>query len=63
MDIPRHHADTRDATQDAVITNAAKCGVTLIAGKGREPTEPLAKVLLLDEMYVIADGFRVEPLA
>jgi hypothetical protein len=55
MEAPRSYVD-------AVISRAATCGVTLIAGKAQNPREPSAKVLLMDEMYVIADGFRVEQL-
>jgi hypothetical protein len=45
---------------DAVAESAKSCAVELVAGKSRIPVAPLAQVLLMDEMYVIADGFRIE---
>jgi hypothetical protein len=47
---------------DAVTKKAEACGVKLVSGKAGKPRALLAKALILGDMYVIADGFRVEKL-
>ena len=47
---------------DVVVEKAEACGVRLLPGKLGKPTAPQAKALLMDEMYVIADNFRLEEM-
>jgi hypothetical protein len=47
---------------EAVAENAEASGVKLVPGKPRKPVAPSAKALLMDDMYVIADDFRLEEM-
>ena len=47
----------------AVIEAAKKCKVKLIMDDGRDPQKPFPQVLLFDNWYVIADGFRIEEIS
>ncbi|MGB7070859.1 MAG: hypothetical protein WBD22_15310 [Pyrinomonadaceae bacterium] len=47
---------------ESVISAGARCGVTLTADDDGCPRQPNAKVLLLNDMYVVADDFRIEDL-
>lgn len=55
MIAPRSYAD-------AVLKAAERCDVKLALHGGNQPMEPFPAVLLLDNMYVVADEFRIEHL-